>query len=323
MKDYYGKEIEHFLIAAGAVAANGEILLSGRPLPLEEGFDQSRIFRYRPGHDPEWSHFDVPCFIFSIIASANPSRDGWLFAMMSRESEMWFLGDHVVNEKLPPADLGDSTRNMRYFADALMATGTSGRVYRRDFVKGAQWVRMDEGLRREVNGAPVYMGAINGRNSHDLYAIYNFAVDNRDRWFVAWHNGREWIDIVEHFSDPLRDIWCDPKGGALICGKNGTLLHIDANNVYHDVSSVSDQNAYIGICDYRGSIYLASSAGIHRYDGKETRRVGTGLEEPPRGCQILTVVDDVLWSIGFNDVVSFDGEKWKRLAIPQSLEDEE
>lgn len=72
MKDYYGKEIEHFLIAAGAVAANGEILLSGRPLPLEEGFDQSRIFRYRPGHDPEWSHFDVPCFIFSIIASANP-----------------------------------------------------------------------------------------------------------------------------------------------------------------------------------------------------------------------------------------------------------
>ena len=92
--------------------------------------------------------------------------------------------------------------------------------------------------------------------------------------------------------------------------------------MYRDISSVSDQNAYIGNT-IRGSIYLASSAGIHRYDGKETAAWVQDWRSRRAVAKFLTVVDDVLWSIGFNDVVSFDGEKWKRLAIPQSLEDEE
>ena len=48
------------------------------------------------------------------------------------------------------------------------------------------------------------------------------------------------------------------------------------------------------------------------------RRVITGLPHEVEDSAILDVREGVLWSFGYKDVVSFDGDQWTRLEHPSN-----
>ena len=194
-------------------------------------------------------------------------------------------------------------RSIRTIGDSVYAVGMDRQVYRRD--SSGRWSTFDAGLPSPQSGGKVSgFESIDGYEEEELYA-------------VGW-DGEIWCYEQKIWSQKdsptnfiLVDVCCGGNGTVYACGRLGTLLAgrgdswaiVDHNSLTDDIWSMAW---------FRGKLYLATIDSIYTLENDALVEVEMG-EDQPGTCFHLSHNDDVLWSIGSSDIMSFDGTVWSRI----------
>jgi hypothetical protein len=106
----------------------------------------------------------------------------------------------------------------------------------------------------------------------------------------------------------------------LEAGHNGTVLIGNAAKGFIDLSSVEDNQNFVGVEWYQEKLFLASNVGLFTYDPRRQKieKLTTTLKPELKDTHMLEAKDGVLWSFGFKDLAYFDGKTWTRVQHPDN-----
>lgn len=208
---------------------------------------------------------------------------------------------------------------LRVLQDNLYAVGNSGQIYR-SMDNKTKWAHFDKGILQQPIDKDsrtkdiIDLKDISGINN-DLYccgdysSLYHFS---SNRW--------EKINISSCHGD-LYEIVYESEDNIYICGSNGTLLQGNKASGFLNICPENISMDFISIADHKGSLYLASDNQIFRcdYSGKNFEQVDV-LHRNDISFKNLISTGEILWSIGFKEVIYLDGNEW--IAIPNPKDSE-
>jgi hypothetical protein len=177
------------------------------------------------------------------------------------------------------------------------AVGLRGMVYRLDGLKS--WTRIDDGLPESFN-----IQATHGFHASDVYAV------GRDG--ELWHfDGQEWrrrdlptnvnLTSVKCAGDEM--VYIGGHGGILIRGRDTRWEMIE-----HEITK--DDIWDIEWFDKR--LYVSTMHAVYELNEENLLSVNFGADSP-KSCYQLSAGEDVMWSNGEYDIMSFDGNTWTRI----------
>jgi hypothetical protein len=94
-------------------------------------------------------------------------------------------------------------------------------------------------------------------------------------------------------------------------GKDGVMVK-GRNDSWEIIEWEADVDADIwDLCWFAGKLYVATISNLYTLNANRLDEVDFG-EIDVSSCYNLTEAQGVLWSIGNQDVLSFDGTNWQR-----------
>lgn len=263
--------------------------------------------------------------------------------VLSREGDVRLYGpggkpDHTY--QIPEAGVwGEAATGLGYvnriraIRDHLYVCGQSRQVYRFDWdgkdLATGQWRDVAGPMRHPPMPEPpddadeeafdrwlddndaIDLVDIDGPAEDDIYAIGD----------EAWHwDGRHWAQIALPTDEPLTAIKVISPNEIYLVGRNGTLLRGNRRDGFVDLSSVEDNQRFVGIEYFDGKLFLASNLGLFVYDPsrRKIERHTTNLKPDLQDTHVLEAKDGILWSFGFKDLAWFDGQTWTRVDHPDN-----
>lgn len=271
-------------------------ILACDPEMEENEIMHTKTFTWKAGHFEEGSlNFNAhTCCLVSVpepawvmiagfgeyaITSKNKSLVGKIFDGQPKRSEYGMF--RVVTE----------ISGMAY------AAGLRGMAYRLDdFVK---WVRMDKGLPSSFD-----ITAIDGFDKDDIYAAgYSGAL---------WHfDGHDWSKLDLPTNVNLTALKCAGDGNVYVAGYNGILIRGKGSS-WNVIAENETLETLWDLEWFGGELYISSMLFIYQLKNGELELADFD-DDPPDSCYHLSTAEGVMWSIGANDVMSFDGKTWTRI----------
>ena len=191
-------------------------------------------------------------------------------------------------------------RNMSTIEGLAYACGMKREVFRRDAEN--TWVAMHAPTPEKGKNAG--FEAISGFKSSEIYAVGW----NGEIW--RW-DGEAWSQFDSPSDLILTGISCAPDGHVYICGQHGTL--IQGRNERWETLDVGEFTRDLwDVRWFSGKLYLATMSALWVYETGGLQPVDFGSDRPGT-CYRLTDAEGILWSIGTDDVFSFDGTNWTRI----------
>lgn len=209
-----------------------------------------------------------------------------------------YRGGKTSDETLSPRP--KMIRNARTIRGSVYACGMKRQVYRR--TGEAQWVDMSAPAPRKSVKAG--FEAIDGYNDEEIYAV---------GWSgeVWQYDGMRWIDRESPTNLILTAVCCGGDGVVYAAGQQGTVLR-GRRDGWELVPWDEEVSVDLwDLCWFRGKLYVAAINGLFTLEGNMLAPVDFGIVDTP-SCFSLTEAEGVLWSIGRDDVLSFDGSAWRR-----------
>jgi hypothetical protein len=201
------------------------------------------------------------------------------------------------------SDKSGSLREVREIAGKAYAIGMDRQVYRRDGRNN--WSRFDNGL---PSGGKNVVGleSVDGFSSNDIYAV---GWDGE-----LWHfSGNRWGQIVSPTNLLLTRVLCAEDGNVYACGQAGLILR--GRSSIWEVIEQDEVDDYIWDIEwFQGQLYLSTDQFLYHLVDDSLILVDFGEAEIPNTCYHLSTADGLLWSIGFKDLMAFDGKEWFRIA---------
>ena len=200
-------------------------------------------------------------------------------------------------EKLGPL------RRVRRIGKHIYVAGGNRQVYRRN--APGTWASIDQGTRAASNESRVVgFESIDGFSEQDIYAV---GWDG-EIWLF---NGNEWSQADSPTNLLLTEVCCAGDGnvyiggreGLIFCGRNGIWDVIDTSQMFDDIWSMTW---------FKNTLYISGMKGIYTIVDKTVVPVDTQVEEVSTFFW-LSKTADILWSVGAQDVISFDGKVWRRI----------
>jgi hypothetical protein len=240
-----------------------------------------------------------------------------VFVTASEEGCVLFHAAKEIKEDIPEAGLWKQSAKgygyiggIRQLGEKLYAFGFSGQVYKR--MAPDTWVRFDKGLFEQTEDKFDVSDICKSPNGQ-YYAITTLG--KAGRIFVR-KDESDWTDIVNPSGESLKGCVAGDDAEIWICGKNGTLLHGNAEVGFTAISNPDINDTFLSVALYAGKVWVATNVSLFVYNGETMEEVDTGLVPPLRSANRLQAVDGVLWSFGYDDIVRFDGAKWERFICP-------
>jgi len=180
------------------------------------------------------------------------------------------------------------------------AAGMNREVFRR--AREGQWSAMHA---PGVEGDDDVAGfeAIDGFGANDLYAA---------GWEgEVWHwQGSAWTRCESPVNVVLSGICCAGDGHVYACGQSGTLLRGRGQDwgVLETEGLIDD---FWDVRWFMDRLYVASMSALYVLQDDALVAVDFGRDAPD-SCYKLTDAEGVLWSIGQQNIFSFDGAAWRR-----------
>ena len=200
-----------------------------------------------------------------------------------------------------PDDREGWFREVREIAGKAYAVGMGRQAYLRD--ARDHWVRIDHTLPGSLEGM------------EGLESIHGFAPD--ELYAVGWggeiwsFDGRSWSPAGSPTNLLLTRVLCAGDGNVYACGQAGLLVR--GRGQTWEVVEQDDTQEDIWDLEWFGdTLYVSTTRFLYTLDGTSLRLVEFE-EETPETCYHLSTADGVLWSIGFKDIVAFDGSSWTRI----------
>jgi hypothetical protein len=194
-------------------------------------------------------------------------------------------------------------REVRAIGGRAYACGMDRQVYRRE--APGVWKCIDADMRRAPAADPVFgFESIHGFSEKDIYAV---------GWHGdVWHyNGRRWQRVEMPTNAILTRVLCAGDKNVYIAGRNGLLIRGRGDTW----TIVPQEGAASDLWDlewFRERLYISTTRAIYTLEGDDLVVVETE-DEVPASCYHLDSRDGVLWSIGEEDILEFDGEEWRRI----------
>ncbi len=170
--------------------------------------------------------------------------------------------------------------------------------------------RVDEGKWLDISapfpGASEKVGfeAIDGYSLKELYAV---------GWKgeIWQYDGSIWTNRSGPTNLILSSICCVQDGVVYIGGQEGVLIQ-GRNDSWEIIEWEEETDIDIwDLCWFEGKLYVASMTDLFTFDKDRLVVVDFGELEIPT-CYSLTEAEGIMWSVGKDDVLSFDGKRWQR-----------
>jgi hypothetical protein len=278
-------------------------------------FDESAAL---DGQNP-WGLENSANVLVDITIFKQNDKSKAIFVALSEEGVIEYHSDPPFSEDIPEAGVWKAGSKgygylefIRQLGKDLFAGGFVGQIYRR--TGPTDWVRFDEGL-FEPGDDKFDVSDMCLSTTGEYYAVTAFGKSGR---IVSRSEETKWLDIPNPTWEWLKGCIAADDGTVWICGKNGTLLHGNAQAGFKPVPTPEINDTFLSVALYAGKVWLATSVSLFAYDGESVKEVDTGLFPPLRSANRLQAVDGVLWSFGYDDIVRFDGVKWERFICPAS-----
>lgn len=182
-------------------------------------------------------------------------------------------------------------------AGCAYAAGHEGSVYRLDGPK--QWTRIDEGL-----PATFHIEAIDGFGPTDLYVVG----EHGELWRS---DGQRWMQRELPTNIHLSRVKCAGDGQVYVAGHRGVLLR-GRDQTWSVIDHQVTSDDIWSLEWFEDMLYVATMNALFRLRGDVLEPVDFGGEKP-KSFYHLSAVPGVMWSIGEDDVMSFDGSRWTRI----------
>jgi hypothetical protein len=145
--------------------------------------------------------------------------------------------------------------------------------------------------------------AIDGFGADDLYAV-GWEGEIWHWQSGAWTQGPSPVNVV------LSGVCCAGDGNVYACGQSGTLLRGRGQDwdVLETDGLIDD---FWDLRWFMGRLYVASMSALYELQGDVLVAVDFGPDAPD-SCYKLTDAEGVLWSVGQQNICSFDGAAWRR-----------
>lgn len=177
------------------------------------------------------------------------------------------------------------------------AVGLRGMAYR--FDKTSQWTRVDEGLPETFDAQ-----ACHGLCESELYVV------GRDGAMFVF-NGKNWSQCNSPTTATLTTVKCTPNGDVYVAGHGGVILKGNKSKWELLPQPQIDENIW-DLEWFKGHLYASTMTNVFQLQGKDLKPIDFGSDSP-KSCYQLSACDDVMWSNGEFDVMSFDGNSWSRI----------
>ena len=255
--------------------------------------------------DGAWANYEIDAAV--VAHNAFDSNGRHVFSLTP-------FGDlHIASpsgffwEKLDP-DPSSSPNRLRHMRDiqrigeSHFAVGMGRMAYERS--PNGLWKRID-GNMRSLTGCGLL--SVGGCDRENVYAC-GFRGE-------IWHfDGRQWQSIDSPTNVKLEQIKVFNPTEVVCSGARGIVIIGDGAS-WNVLRPTTSGSVLWGLTKYNDEIYVADNAQIYVVRGDELmpielpfdRKVSTGR---------LQAKDGVLWSIGENDLLSFNGVQWTAIDYP-------
>ena len=209
-----------------------------------------------------------------------------------------YVGGKSEKETIKPAPI--LIRNTRTVDGLVIACGMRRQVYQR--VAEGKWVDISAPFSEPDEEAG--FEAIDGYSLKELYAV---------GWKgeIWQYNGTKWTNRTSPTNVILSGVCCAADKIVYIAGKDGVLIK-GRNATWEIIEWEDDVDVDLwDLCWFGGKLYVAAISNLYTLNGNHLDEVDFG-EIEVSSCYSLTEAQGVLWSIGNQDVLSFDGTSWQR-----------
>lgn len=269
------------------------------PRKEEKGTPHTYIFKWKAG---DFARVECDYNVHSACIIKAPeggrviiSEPGY-YAVETRKG---VFGGDIIEESQPTS----STKRVGGFRSVVeiegkaYAVGYQGMVYRLD--KPKLWVRIDDGLPGSFD-----IDAIQGFDESEIYACGL----NGELWL---YNGKRWSQCELPTDANLTSVECAGDGKVYVAGDKGVLIcgRTDAWKV------IDHGETDEGIWDlqwFKKKLYVSANDCLYRLERDQLIPIDFGKDKQKSFYQ-LSAAKGVMWSIGEEDIMSFDGKQWTRI----------
>ncbi|MCX7112866.1 MAG: hypothetical protein NTX45_22660 [Proteobacteria bacterium] len=319
---------EHVTFHAVCAIERDYIYIASKPDSLDEEEEFSRLFFYDEQHKSNpWLYHDLPGWsVVSLCVVEKTATSPRQYCALSKQGQLEFdwpsggkqieqiNGVGLLRQSLP---LYGYVNSVRQIAGGLFVCGSGGQIYKKT---ETGWVHIAPQFKipakRQSPGLTTNtiifheFSDIDGFSQEDLYVI--------GMGEIYHYDGHDWTQCPIATDEILNRICC-ANGKVWICGYNGTLLVGDAKSGFKELSHFTDNMTFSDLGWLDGVIYLASNEGLYFLDKDGLlKEVNTGLNPKLTDANCISVSDGVLWSVGYKDIVFFNGTNWARLEHPDN-----
>ncbi|KAB8198840.1 hypothetical protein FKV24_000050 [Lysobacter maris] len=141
---------------------------------------------------------------------------------------------------------------------------------------------------------------------------------SREIYTVGWEgeiwrfDGSQWQPARSLTDLALHKVVCAPDGTVYAAGSEGVVIAGRGNQWRLVEHGVTEEDIW-GLAWFGGALYLSTMQMLYRLDRERLVAVDFGDCDMPSTCHHLSAADGVLWSIGAQDVMQFDGSEWSRI----------
>lgn len=281
------------LYVDGAARFHDLIYIVARDRALnEEGVEHSRFIgfdRMEFGHngDKNWS-------ALAVCVARKPTEK---MVSVGEDGEvMTYVGGAAAEERILPEPM--AIRNLGVIQGLPYACGMDRQVFRRDGEN--TWTAMHAPNAVDAAG----FEAIDGYTAREIYAVGW----NGEIW--EW-DGTNWSEFGGLTNLILTGVCCAGNDEVYVCGQNGTLIS-GRHGEWRLIELDDFETDFWDVHWFNGKLYLATMQSLYTYDDDGLALVNFG-DNPPATCYRLSSAEGTLWSVGNDDVLSFDGEQWTRV----------
>lgn len=250
----------------------------------------------------DWQLTSIEDVLLTVTCLDNPPRG--FFVGHSGKILVTGYGK-CVEERIPYSEVLGTFLRARTIAGEIYVCGMSGQVYYR---KNEVWQPLHHNI---VGTLHLDFEDIGGTDVDNIYAVSSFGQ-------MLHFNGTDWTDIDIPTNRPLSGVTVNSEGDIYACGDNGILMRGNQHGFGVLTDSSFDMDFW-AVEEFLGQIYLAHDQGLVVFDMQNGfREVDFGVEETVE-CHRLTSHDNLLYSIGPDVIMQFDGSKWVQIVCPSNI----
>ncbi len=241
---------------------------------------------WRSGGDEKWS-------TIAICAAKKPAEK--LLAISEDGDVYTYVGGKKTSETI--GGVKGSLTALNVIDGFVVACGMKRQVFLRSNENKWEDISAPESKGDTATG----FEAIAGFSLQDLYAV-GWSGEIWQRAKGKWKQRKSPVDLI------LTGVTCDDEGSVYICGQNGTVL-MGREDEWTQVAGAKED--LWDIHAFNGKVYVASFTTLYEVTNAKLKPVKLPWKEDLTFHR-LTSADGVIWSVGAENLLSFDGKKWEK-----------